>query len=289
MLYQVYYYKNWVSGFMSNQQIRRQAQSIYAQNIVRFLLVAILFFLPSCFNFIVNSFVEPLSKNLVTLFVLIITYPLKLGIVAYFYREFHNQKCSFHSVVQFYCEKKQLLNTFCLGAVIQVINFLLMHSSALFQAWGKMYPLLVVIVQIIPTILVLIAQFILPFRFFLVPYVFLENTKAKPFRVIKESMRKTKGYMLDQIAFGISIGWIPAFLIIALTLVLVGTSLLAKPLPSLGFIFMLLIIPFMPYIQLCLGGFADRLLPEIQKKKIKIANYKSKSNQKYAYKIDWFE
>ena len=276
---------------MNNKQIRAQAKYIFRQNSKRLCLLFLLACIPTCVYPIAASLfglTEPL-KALLSFCFSISIYPFSLGVTSIFGDAFHGRQISIDRLFRFYNPLKLLVPALTLGAVTKVLSYACNHFTAFLRSLPLPSPLL-----LLAPLIVLTAYGILLLCFFLAPYCYIQNPGQGALRIIKESLQKTKGYILDILAFEISIFW-PLFFLLPVVLVIFSVFATFSGVLSLSTslsvsLFMpftyFLLFPLFIYTNLCIAGFAAELLAPRSKRKIK--KPLKKPSQKYQYKTNWF-
>ena len=263
---------------MTNKQIRRHSYKSYIHNVWGFLGVCVLAAMPLALNWAANVVVTPSLSHVIYLLIAIAGYPLSIGVIRYFYREFHGER-SFVNEIFCYYKAKHLAGALLLGVFFAGIDFVSRQVNIIFQGLEAQNPM-----WFLWLIIIFLPMLYISYRLFLVPYVYINA--STPLTAIRESIKKTRGYVFDIMVFNISIFFAPFLFLAVLTVAIFALFNDIQALFMARFIGVFL-IPFQPYISLCLAGFAAELLRERIKTKKSLRN--SHCKKRYRYKIDWFD
>ena len=261
---------------MTNRQIRKQSYKKYIHNVGLFLGVAILSSIPSWLNLAINNTATQSWRHIITSSVTVAGYPLLLGVTGFFYKQFHGESSSVSEVLCYYKIKKPS-NAFLLGAIITGIRFAFNRITGYFRELTAQEP-----VWIWLFLIVSLLQIYIFFRLFLAPYLYIATSETNPSSIIRNSFRKTKGFFVDKCIFDISVLFTPVLFTLAV-IAIVANMFNNILLLSVTWLYVTML--FLPYIDLCMAGFAAKLLPG--QPKLKKPSRISCHNKKYRYKTSW--
>jgi len=255
---------------MSNKQIRKQSRAILYGDLWFFVGVCAIAAIPSFASVEIQLAANQPWASIITALITFAAYPLTLGVARFFLRLWHGNHSPAGEIFYYYKEGRST-PAFILGAVFAAIGFVSFYLLAiladLIVTAGMVFsPGL----MIVGGYALMVAVVYIYFRLlFLVPYLFVTSVEQSPSRLIAQSLEKTKGYFLKIVALAFSIFVAPIIIVYIVSSFFAGMLAMAPASAAVSFDYYMvqmrflsiMMIPFYPYFNLCLAGFATRLMP----------------------------
>lgn len=244
---------------MKYKNIRNNARSLYRKNFKLYILMVLVETIALAVNYTAGRFQLIGAINIIGFCAAVLTYPVTLGCMAFFYGEYLGGHGKLSDIFRFYRDTKQLVNAFVLGVIMMSPGHISTACDYLLKRLGSEYSSMALLIQYLLSFLIGLAVFIFFLRTYPVPYIFGLKPQMKPFSIIKTSFDKTKGYVLDYILFSISVIW-PYFLAVAI----LTSAALISGITTSTVVLLLICVPlfifFMPYLYLCMAGFSSEII-----------------------------